>query len=115
MIPISSAASLTSLHNTQLNPAINGSASSPSSKLAGGTDGTQKAGGFSSLVEDFVQSTNDAQIGSDEAISDLITGKTDNVQQVVLAVANAEMSFQMFMEIRNKLVESYNDLMRMQF
>ena len=71
--------------------------------------------GFSKLVTGFIDETNKAQIGSDQAINDLVTGKTDNVQQVVMAVANAEMSFQMFMEIRNKLIDSYNELMRMQF
>lgn len=107
MIPISPAASMTSLHSIQSSPPVG----QPSSA----SEGAQKAGGFSALVEDFVQSTNEAQVSSDQAIEDLVTGKTDNVQQVVLAVANAEMSFQLFMEIRNKLVDSYNDLMRMQF
>ncbi|MCP4097699.1 MAG: flagellar hook-basal body complex protein FliE [Mariniblastus sp.] len=72
-------------------------------------------GGFSKLVDSFVQQTNENQMISDQAIDDLVQGKTDNVHQVVLAVANAEMSFQLFMEIRNKLIDSYNDLMRMQF
>ncbi len=71
--------------------------------------------GFGKLVESLVQQTNQAQLGSDQAVEDLVTGKTDNVQQVVMAVANAEMSFQLFMEIRNKLIDSYNELMRMQF
>ena len=71
--------------------------------------------GFSKLVTGFIDETNKAQVGSDQAINDLVAGKTDNVQQVVMAVANAEMSFQMFMEIRNKLIDSYNELMRMQF
>lgn len=85
-----------------------GSASGQVGKAAGGKD-------FSKLVTGFIQETNQAQVGSDQAINDLVTGKTDNVQQVVMAVANAEMSFQLFMEIRNKLIDSYNDLMRMQF
>lgn len=71
--------------------------------------------GFASLVQDFVRETNTSQVTSDQAISDFVNKKTDNVQQVIMAVAEAEMSFQMFMEIRNKLVDSYNELMRMQF
>ena len=72
-------------------------------------------GGFGKLVGDFVNITNQTQVGSEQAIDDLIRGKTDNVEQVVMAVANAEMSFQLFMEIRNQLIEAYNELMRMQF
>ena len=84
-----------------------------SSVRAGNASGSE--GGFSNLVEHFVQQTNEAQVTSDQSVQDLVQGKTDNVQQVVLAVANAEMSFQLFMEIRNKLIDSYNELMRMQF
>jgi len=76
---------------------------------SGGSDG------FAKLVDNYVQQTNEAQVASDTAIDDLITGKTDNIQQVVMAVTNAEMSFQLFMEIRNNLIDSYNELMRMQF
>ena len=80
-----------------------------------GKAGQAKPGGFSQLVDNFVSQTNETQIVSDQGIQDLVTGKTDNVQQVVMAVAEAQMSFQLFMEIRNKLVDSYNELMRMQF
>jgi len=73
------------------------------------------AEGFGNLLKGFVENTNADQVAADTAISDLVTGRTSDVQGVVMAVANAEMSFQLFMEIRNKLLESYNDLMRMQF
>ena len=72
-------------------------------------------GGVGKLFSNFIEQTNETQVESDRAINDLVLGKTDNVQQVIMAVANAEMSFQLFMEIRNKLIESYNELMRMQF
>ena len=71
--------------------------------------------GFGDLVNQFIEQTNVAQTQSDTAIQDFVTGKSDNVQQVVMAMANADMSFQLFMEIRNHLIDSYNELMRMQF
>ena len=63
----------------------------------------------------LLATANDAQQQSDIAIEDLVTGKTDDVQQVVMQVVKAEMSFQLFMEVRNQVIESYNELMRMQF
>lgn len=72
-------------------------------------------GSFGDLVNNFIEQTNNAQVNSDTSIKDFAAGKTDNIQQVVLAMANADMSFQLFMEIRNKLIDSYNELMRMQF
>lgn len=70
---------------------------------------------LSNVFKGFLNQTNADQLNSEQAIRDLVENKTDNVQQVVMEVAKAEMSFQMFMEIRNRLIESYNELMRMQF
>ncbi len=73
------------------------------------------AGTFGDLIQNFVQNTSQDQQTSGQAIDNLISGKTDNVQEVVLAVANAEMSFKFFMEIRNKVIDAWTELMRMQF
>jgi flagellar hook-basal body complex protein FliE len=82
----------------------------PNAKLDAGT----KTSG-PNLFESFLETTNLDQKNSDQAVKDLIEGKTDSVQEVVMAVAKAEMSFQLFMEIRNHLIDSYTELMRMQF
>ncbi len=80
--------------------------SSPAAKV-----GKPDGGAFEKLLAKTVQD----QKASDTAVSDLVAGKNDNVQQVVMQVVKSEMSFQMFMEVRNQLIESYNELMRMQF
>lgn len=106
-----------------MNPIIPASSIPSTGSLPGATGGARVGGsanspggsGFSQLVDHLVQQTNEAQVVSDQSIDDLVKGKTNDVQQVVMAVANAEMSFQLFMEIRNKLIDSYNELMRMQF
>lgn len=81
---------------------------SASSKVAG-------ADSFGGLIQQFVDQSNQAQRAADTSISDFVTGKNDNIQDVAIAMANAEMSFQFFMEIRNKVIESFNELMRMPF
>lgn len=70
---------------------------------------------FGEIVSQFVGQTNQNQMAADDSVRQLVTGQTDDVQQVVLAVAQADLSFQLFMEIRNKLIDNYNELMRMQF
>ena len=67
------------------------------------------------LFERILTNANQGQQASDQAIRDLVAGDTDSIQQVVMSIAKAEMSFELFMEIRNKLIDSYNELMRMQF
>ena len=77
-------------------------------------DSANKAS-FGDLVNSFIEQTNNAQLNSNDVIQDFAAGRTDNIQQVVMAMTNADMSFQLFMEIRNRLIDSYNELMRMQF
>jgi flagellar hook-basal body complex protein FliE len=108
--PVAATSSITSLQS--ISGATSGLGRTGGVNKVGGQDAP---GGFSKLMNEFVQQTNDSQLASDQSIDQLVKGETDNIQQVVLAVANAEMSFQLFMEIRNKLIESYNELMRMQF
>lgn len=67
------------------------------------------------LFMDMMAQANEDQIRSDQAIQSLVSGENQDVQQVVMEVVKAEMSFQIFMEVRNQIVDSYNELMRMQF
>ena len=71
--------------------------------------------GDRNLFMDLMARANEDQIRSEEAIQGLVSGENQDVQQVVMEVVKAEMSFQVFMEVRNKIVDSYNELMRMQF
>ncbi|MCC9602004.1 flagellar hook-basal body complex protein FliE [Stieleria sp. JC731] len=64
---------------------------------------------------DLMAQANEDQLRSEQAINNLVSGKTEDVQQVVMEVVKAEMSFQVFMEVRNQIIDSYNELMRMQF
>lgn len=70
---------------------------------------------FGGLIQDFLQQANSAQRTADQSIEAFVTGKTDNIQDVAIAMANAEISIQYFLEVRNKVIESFNDLMRMPF
>jgi len=47
---------------------------------------------------------------ADQAMQDLLTGRTDNVTQVLTMARKAEVAFSLLMEIRNKLVDAYIEL-----
>ncbi len=70
--------------------------------------------GFGHVLNDLLggASTQDAQAG--EAINLLAQGKTDNLHSVALAVARADLSFRLVLEIRNRLQDAYQEVMRMQ-
>ena len=51
---------------------------------------------------------------SQGAIDQMLDGNLDNVHGVVLEATKAELSFRMMLEVRNRLTEQYQDIMRMQ-
>ena len=69
---------------------------------------------FSRLIADQLNDVNLEQLNADETVKSFAKGETDNVHDVVMAVAKADLSFRMVLEIRNRLIESYQEVMRMQ-
>lgn len=70
---------------------------------------------FADVLVGMMESANQDQLHADRALNDFSSGKTDDLQAVVMSVAKADLSFRFFLEMRNKLTESYQDLSRMQF
>jgi len=71
-------------------------------------------GHFASLVKQYVDNTNTQQLDASKAAVDLATGKNQNISDTMLALQQADVSFQMMLSVRNKLVEAYREVMRMQ-
>lgn len=94
--------------------AINSVGISPS---AGQSAGAAKGGHelpFADLVQDLIQDTNNQQGKVEESVKQLITGKTDSIHDVVLTASQADLAFRLVMEIRDRLIASYQEVMRMQ-
>lgn len=71
-------------------------------------------GKFGELIKEYVQTVNAQEHAADKAAVDLATGKNHNVSETLLALQQAEVSFQMMLSVRNKLVDAYREVMRMQ-
>ena len=69
---------------------------------------------FKDTLGKVVNDVNDMQVKADKAIEDFATGKIENMHEVMISMKKAEMSFQFLMETRNKLVEAYKEVSRMQ-
>jgi len=74
----------------------------------------QSGGSFQNLLGNFVGEVNDKQIAAGDAISGLMSGKNVTLHQTMISMEEASVSFQMMVEVRNKLLDSYQELMRMQ-
>jgi len=69
---------------------------------------------FADLVKGLVQQTDQQQKMAQNSVQQLITGETDSVHDVVLTTSRADLAFRLMMEIRNRLIASYQEVMRMQ-
>lgn len=73
-----------------------------------------KAGpGFGESLSDVVAEVNRVQTEASAAVESLAAGDGANLHEVMLAVNKAELSFTFLMEARNKLVQAYQEVMRM--
>lgn len=84
-----------------------------------GTQATQgvqavQGAGFGDILSKFVGEVNDKQIASSQAVTDLLSGKDIPLHQAMIAMQEAGVAFQLMVEVRNKLLDGYKELMRMQ-
>ncbi len=79
-------------------------------------EGGAKAAGaaFSSLLDTAVKSLSETQVNADNAIAQLAAGQNVELHSVMLAVEKANMTLQLALQIKNKITEAYQDIMRMQ-
>lgn len=69
---------------------------------------------FGDTLKDAVGSVNELQGNADNMAQKLATGDVQDIHQVMLALNKASNAFGLTMQVRNKAVEAYQDIMRMQ-
>jgi flagellar hook-basal body complex protein FliE len=69
---------------------------------------------FVDVVGKLLGEANAGQLEADQAIRELALGHADNLHDVMLAVAKADLTFRTVLEVRNRLTEAYQEVMRMQ-
>lgn len=69
---------------------------------------------FGQYLSDAFDSVNTLQHQADQASVDLATGKLEDISQVVLAAEKATVALQLTIQLRNRVLESYQEMMRMQ-
>lgn len=86
----------------------------PAELKALGAPAAEAPQAFGRLLDHLVTEVNDRQLHARDTVNDLLAGKNVSLHQAVLAMEEASVSFQLMVEVRNKLLESYQELMRMQ-
>ncbi len=80
---------------------------------SGQIDKTEDGQNFKDLLMKSINEVNRLQSEADQATVNLATGETDNVSEVFTAVKKSELAFQTLMQIRNKLMEAYDEIKQM--
>ncbi|MCX6128598.1 MAG: flagellar hook-basal body complex protein FliE [Proteobacteria bacterium] len=68
---------------------------------------------FLDHLKGAVGEVNQSQIASDKKASDLASGKDTNIHETMLSASQAELSFNLMVQVRNKALEAYQEIMRM--
>lgn len=79
--------------------------------LGGESDG----GSFSDVLKNAVDTVNSLHDNAASQVSNMIQGGGADMSDVMVAVEKADVSFQLMMQVRNKIVSAYQDIEKMQF
>jgi len=69
---------------------------------------------FGDFLQNAINETNNLQLESTQITEDFLTGKTDDIHSVMIAGEKANLALQFTMQVRNKVVDAYKEIMNMQ-
>lgn len=70
--------------------------------------------GFKDLLAEEISKVNEQMLHADRAMSDLVAGRSGNVHETMIAMQKANVSFRMLLQVRNKVIKAYEEVMRTQ-
>lgn len=72
------------------------------------------AGGFEEVLARAIRQVEDFRLDADQKLERFLAGEGEDLHSVALAAQQAELAFELFLQIRNKVVQAYQEVMRMQ-
>lgn len=84
----------------------------------GGMDSAEKSSttqkSFADTLNEAIGTVNQLQKASDKGMQELATGRTDNIAEVMIATEKADIALKLMVQVRNKIIDAYQDIMKMQ-
>jgi len=103
-LPISS---LLSNSIPQINPAAG-------VRSIGSSAQTGQSGGFASMLQGAIQAVDQPNQDASQAVQSFLNGDNEEIHTVALATQKASLTFDLGLQIRNKVVSAYQEVMKMQ-
>jgi flagellar hook-basal body complex protein FliE len=88
-------------------------APAPGSLQPGGA-GAAAGGGFANMLDGLVSTVGAKEAAASDLTRQVLLGQSGQLHQSVIAMQEASVAFSLMVQVRNKLVDSYQELMRMQ-
>jgi flagellar hook-basal body complex protein FliE len=83
-------------------------------EMRGASASAAQVGGFADMMAKGIGEVNQQLLASQTGLQRLATGDTQNLHQVMIQLEESRLSFQLMMQVRNRLLEAYQDVMKMQ-
>jgi flagellar hook-basal body complex protein FliE len=76
--------------------------------------GQKSSGGFGSVLSDAMNQVGAMHQDSAQSVERFLAGEGDDLHKTILATQRAELAMELFLQVRNKVVQAYQEVMRMQ-
>lgn len=76
--------------------------------------GPQEGKSFADTLKDAVASVDQLQKEADVQMQKLATGENKNIPEVLIAVEKADIALKLMLQVRNKIIDAYQEIMKMQ-
>ena len=76
--------------------------------------GAQGSGGFAQLVSHGLQELNQQLVAGQADLQRLAAGEVSNLHQLMIRLEESRISMQLMLQVRNRMLESYQEMLRMQ-
>ena len=78
------------------------------------SSGGEKPGAFAEALADAIGKVEDYRVQADRSVNRFLMGEDEELHKVAMATQQAELSFDLFLQVKNKVVQAYQEIMRMQ-
>ena len=76
--------------------------------------GPKAPGGFGAVLEDAMHKVGQFNDTASKSVESFLSGEGDDLHKTIMATQRAELSMELFLQVRNKVVQAYQEVMRMQ-
>jgi flagellar hook-basal body complex protein FliE len=95
-------------------PDLSVSRTDTSKRMAGVSGADGLTSDFASTLKDAIRSADTLQKDADIKMQQLATGKSTNIHETMIATEKADIALRLMVQVRNKIIEAYQEIMKMQ-